>query len=133
MIVGLIVTMVSISTTGCGWTDNESRHTAENVDATFAESGLALLRQPRGQPGSVIINPGDAPVPEASFRDRRGLFYVLVYSSGEDADAIARSAPVIDPLVQQRREFLRKENVLAVVQPPDDQLRARIAAALDEL
>ena len=51
---------------------------------------------------------------------------MYLYSSAEDAaEPRDRGAP-IDPVRGQRRVFLRNANVVAVVQPPDADLIARL-------
>jgi hypothetical protein len=57
----------------------------------------------------------------------------VVYATSEEAEGLVAAAPDVDPILGQERVLLRDGNVVAVAQPQDDDLVARIAEAFAEL
>ncbi len=74
-----------------------------------------------------MVNPSGGVLPTVIFdpTGREG-FAVYLYSSAEEGADLATGAPPVDPVRGQRRVFLRNANVVAIVQPPDADLIARL-------
>ena len=121
---GVVVSLV----TGCAANESAAPvHTPKHVETAFARAELPLRTQGLNDPDTLVVNPSGAPLPRDSFAPTGGeSFYVVLYETAEDAAEIVKEAPPIDPVRGQRRVFLRNANVVAVVQPPDADLIARL-------
>ena len=114
---GVVVLLV----TGCAASESAAPvHTPKHVEAAFARAELPLTAQ-------GLNDPSGARLPQDSFAPSGGeSFYVVLYESAEEAAEIVNETPPIDPVRGQRRVFLRNANVVAIVQPPDADLIARL-------
>ena len=127
--------LLAVLSSGCASSSEDATvHTAGDVSDAFSQAGLPLRSQPIEGPDVDIYNPSGAPLPKAAFGSEDGLnFYVVVYATSEEAEGVVSAAPDVDPILGQERLLLRDGNVVAVVQPPDDDLVTRIDDAFAEL
>jgi hypothetical protein len=119
---------------GCGADESALRHDASQVAAAFGAAGLPLDRVGANDGEAFEVVPVGADSPDATFTSRSGEgFYVVVYHSVDDAVQVVASAPEIDPIFRKPRSFARRDNVVAVVQPPSAALAGKVETALSGL
>lgn len=135
-IVGAGVLCVSLAlVAGCRAGDD--RLEPSGVADTFRKASLPLLREKFE--GGDVFEVGDGEVdpalmPLAVFTSTSGRdYYVVVYKSVGEAEDTVSSASPQNPITGASQGFLRRRNVVAVIQPPDSKLRPLLERTLESL
>jgi hypothetical protein len=102
------------------------------VREAFAGQGSPLVVH-KFEGGVFVPSDPEAPLPLAELAPSGSPsnYYILIYESAREA-AQAERAPRVDPLLGQTREFIRRANVLAAVQPPTEGTVDLVRAAFAE-
>jgi hypothetical protein len=135
----VVLTACGGTSTGAGGDEEPGGYSPEQVESALAAAGVAALRGPDvpddDDPNSFVINPRDAPLPEASiFSDEPvQTFGVFVYRTEADAERIAAEIPGSSLRLREPEVLVRRNLVVVIERSASAELRERIDRALASL